>query len=288
MPGVAGSLPQKLRSPVRRGTADGGEAGVGKMRDFAYIGSTIPFPNLILTNHMEPTQPIGTPAKTKRAKTRNVPQGDKAFSEVFDLAVAEWGRRPQLTLEWTTQPKALALGTKLRESLRTASAAADAISPQAARLAELDLLIDGSKETGKLKYVKKALALQYDDENDGLPYYGEFGIAKVGSSYTLPRDRAERAEALLKLVKALGNPKHQMANGKYGKAFWQNISDEYNDLQPKAALATGTRATEVGGKDQYRDEAQAIFVALLLLIEANYPTTYKAERRKFGILKESF
>jgi len=237
---------------------------------------------------MEPNPKPSAPTKAKRRSGSNVPRSDKAFSEAFDLAVAEWGRRPQLTLEWTTQPKALALGTLLRESLRTTSAADDAISPQAARLAELDLMIDGSKETGKLKYVKKALALQYDDENDGLPYYGEFGIEKIGSTYTLPHDRAERAEALLKLVKALANPKHQMADGKYGKAFWKKISDEYNELQPKAAEATGTRATEVGGKNQYRDGAHAIFVALLLLIEANYPTTYKAERRKFGVLKESF
>ena len=237
---------------------------------------------------MEPTTPAGKPAKPKRAKTRNVPQGDKAFSEAFDLAVAEWGRRPQLTLEWTTQPKALALGTQLRESLRTSSAAADAITPQAQRLAELDLLIDGSRKDGKLKYVKKALALQYDEESDGRPYYGEFGIEKIGSTYTLPHDRAERAEALLKLVKALGNPKHGLADGKYGKAYWKKISDEYNELQPKAAQATGARATEVGGKNQYRDAAEAIFVALLLLIQANYPKTYQAERRQFGVLKESF
>lgn len=237
---------------------------------------------------MDPVKSTAAPAKPKAAATRNIPEADKAFSEAFDLAVAEWGLRPQLTLEWTTQPKALALGTLLRESLRTTSAADDIIAPHAARLAELDLMIDGSKETGKLKYVKKALALQYDDENDGLPYYGEFGIEKVGSTYTLPHDRGERAEALLKLVKALGNSKHGLADGKYGKAFWKKISDEYNELQPKAAEATGTRATEVGGKNQYRDGAQAIFVALLLLIEANYPTTYKAERRKFGVLKESF
>ena len=237
---------------------------------------------------MEPNPKPSTPATAKRKSGSNVPRADKPFSEAYDLAVAEWGRRPQLTLEWTTQPKALALGTLLRESLRTASAADDAITPQTTRLAELDRMIDGSKKDGKLKYVKKALALQYDDEDDGRPYYGEFGIEKIGSTYTLPHDRGERAEALLKLVKALGDPKHQLADGKYGKAYWQKISDEYNKLQPKAAEATGTRGAEVGGKNQYRDAAQAIFVALLLLIEANYPTNVKAVRRQFGVLKESF
>jgi len=237
---------------------------------------------------MEPTTPAATPAKTKQPKTRNVPRSDKAFSEVFDLAVAEWGLRPQLTLEWTSQPAALALGTRLREGLRTARAADDAISPQASRLAELDLLIDGSKKEGKLKYVKKALALQYDEENDGRPYYGEFGIEKIGSTYTLPYDRAERAEALRKLAKAVADPKHGVAAGKYGKDYWKAIADEYNVLQPQAAKATGDRATEVSGKNVYRDDAEAIFLSLLLLIEANYPKTYQAERRKFGVLKESF
>ena len=254
---------------------------------FRYFGLAIFFTNPH-SNHMEPTPAAVKPNKPKPASTRNIPQSDKPFSEAYDLAVAEWGRRPQLTLEWTTQPKALALGTLLRESLRTSSAADDAITPQTKRLAELDLLIDGSKKDGKLKYVKKALALQYDEESDGRPYYGEFGIEKIGSTYTLPHDRGQRAEALLKLVKALGLPKHGMADGKYGKAFWKKISDEYNELQPKAARATGDRATEVGGKNQYRDEAQAIFVALLLLIEANYPTNVKAVRRQFGVLKESF
>ncbi|WP_210520561.1 hypothetical protein [Hymenobacter terricola] len=237
---------------------------------------------------MEPTKPTTTGAKPKSPATRNIPEGDKPFSEAFDLAVAEWGLRPQLTLEWTTQPTALALGTQLRASLRTAGAADDAISPQAQRLAALDLMIDGSKEQGKLKYVKKALALQYDEEQDGRPYYGEFGIEKIGSTYTLPHDRGKRAEALLKLVKALGDPKHEMAKIKYGEAFWKALSDEYNELQPQAAQATGTRATEVAGKSLYRDDAQAIFVALLLLIEANYPKSFKAERRKFGVLKESY
>ena len=150
------------------------------------------------------------------------------------------------------------------------------------------MLIDGSKQDGKLKYVKKALALQYDEEQDGRPYYGEFGIEKIGSTYNLPHDRAERAEALLKLVKALSLPKHKLTGIKYGPAYWKAISDEYNLLQPKAAKATGERASEVGDKDQLRTEAEAIFVSLLLLIEANYPKTYKAERRKFGVLKESY
>lgn len=237
---------------------------------------------------MEPTQPTGQAGKPKRPKTRNMPQGDKQFSEVFDLLTAEWGLRPQLTLEWITQPNAAKLASNLRNSLRTADEANDAVSPQTTRLAELDKMIDGSKEEGKLKYVKKALALQYDEENDGKPYYGEFGIEKIDSEYTLPKGRGERAKALTKLVKALNNPKHGLKEGKYGYAFWKPIADEYNELQPQAEKNKGTRSAEVGGKNQYREQAEDVFVAVLLLIQANYPKTYKQERRKFGVLKESY
>lgn len=233
---------------------------------------------------MNPATPTPKPAKPRAS--RNIPEAAKPLSEVLDLAVAEWKKRPQLTLEWTTQAQTQALADALRASLRTAGAAHDAISPTALRLQQLDELVDGSGEKGKLKYVRKALALQYDEENDGRAYYGEFGIVKVGSTYTLPRDRAERAEALTKLVKAL--PKHALDKTKYGVAFWQPIATEYNALQPKAAKAVGDRATEVGGKNTLADQASAFLAALLRLLEANYPQTYKAERRQFGFLKESY
>ena len=233
-----------------------------------------------------PTPADPTPAPRRPA--RNVPQGDQQLADVFLLATNEWGRRPRLTLEWTTQAAGLDLAQRLLAGLRTRSEAGDIIGPQAARLAELDNMIDGSKETGKLKYVLKGLALQYDEESDGKPYYGEFGIEKVGSNYTLPHDRGERAAALLKLVKAISDPKHQLTTHKYGPAYWKAISDEYTALQPKQDQALGNRATEVSSKNLLREEAEDILVALLYLLRANYPKTYKAERRKFGVLKESY
>jgi hypothetical protein len=255
--------------------------------NFATLAAQYRFVNRFPTKHMETPTPTGGAGKPKPRNTRNMPEGDKEFSEAFDLMVAEWGQRPQLTLEWTTQGKAATLATNLRNSLRTTSEAGDGITLQSRRLGELDKMID-SKEEGKLKYVKKALALQYDEEDDGRPYYGEFGIVKIGTGYTLPNDRGKRAEALLKLVKALNNPKHGLKDGKYGHAFWKKISDEYNELQEQVEKDKGTRSGEVGGKNQYREDAEDIFVAILLLIEANYPKTYKAERRKFGVLKESY
>ena len=238
---------------------------------------------------MGPNTPTpNDPTPAPRQPARNVPQGDQQFADVFLLAVEEWILRARLTLEWKTSADALDLAQRLLASLRSRSEAGDAITPQAARLKELDDMIDGDKDKSKLKYVLKALAIQYDEENDGKPYYGTFGIQKIGSNYTLRHDRGERAEDLLKLVKAISDPKHNLTTLKFGPAYWKAISDEYTALQPKQEKALGTRATEVSSKNLLREEAEDILVALLYLLRANYPKTYKAERRKFGVLKESY
>lgn len=233
---------------------------------------------------MHPTAPGPAATPTKRRATRNLPEADQPLAELLTLAAAAWKNRPQLTLEWLTQAQAARLATDFQASLREVGAARDAVSPVAQRLAQLDALIDGPD--GKLKYVRKALALQYDEEDDGRAYYSEFGIEKTNGTYTLPRDRGSRAEALRKLVAAL--PRHHLDGTKYGLAYWAPLANEYNELQPQAAQATGTRAAEVGDKNALRQQAEAALAALLLLLQANYPQTYKAERRQFGFLKESY
>lgn len=80
-------------------------------------------------------------------------------------------------------------------------------------------------------------------------------------------------------------PKHTLGPGKYGTAYWQPIATEYGQLP---AQATGTRAAEVGDKNTLREQAEDVPAALRLLLQANYPNTYKAERRQFGFLKESY
>jgi len=233
---------------------------------------------------MQPITPAAPAAPAKRRPTRNLPAADQPLAELLTLAAAEWQARPQLTLLWSSPAQAAQLAADFQASIREAGAAHDALSPAVQRLAQLDALIDGAE--GKLKYVRKALALQYDEEDDGRAYYGELGIEKTNGTYTLPRDRGRRAEALRKLVAAL--PKHHLDATKYGTAYWAPIANEYNALQPQAAQATGARSAEVGDKNALRQQAEAVLAALLLVLQANYPQTYKAERRQFGFLKESY
>jgi hypothetical protein len=128
--------------------------------------------------------------------------------------------------------------------------------------------------------------MKYDEEDDGCPYYGEFGLKKIRGAWRMPLDRASRAESLRKLVEAL--PKHKLDQLKYGTAFWAPIATGHAALAGSSAQTTGQRAVHVADKGTLREQVEEVLLVLLSLLRANYSKTHKAERRKFGFLKESY
>lgn len=226
----------------------------------------------------EAGQPTPTP---KPASRPSLPRAELALAELALLAADEWLLRPQLTLVWTTSTAFKQLATAFRASIKTTEDTDDGLAPQSNRLGVLDKTINE-----KLDYVKKALALQYDEEDDGRPYYPEFGLVKERGTWQLPSDRIERTKSLKKLVEAL--PKHGLDKQKYGTAFWAPIALEYAALTTDTAKDKGTRSIGVADKGSLREQVEDVLEALKNLLKANYPKTHKAEKRKFGFLKETY
>ncbi|GAB3837421.1 hypothetical protein [Hymenobacter jeollabukensis] len=224
--------------------------------------------------------PDPAPSQSK-ASAPSLPQTELALAELALLAADEWLLRPQLTLLWTSSADFKQLASDFRGSIQDTDDAGDALAPQSNRLAVLDALIND-----KLRYVKNALANQYDEEDDGRPYYPEFGIGKFSGTWQLPKDRVERTKALKKLVAAL--PKHGLGQQKHGTDFWAPIAKEYAELTSSTAKGKGLRATEVAGKGTLREQVEDVLEALKNLLKANYPNTHQAEKRKFGFLKETY
>jgi hypothetical protein len=222
-------------------------------------------------------KPAPKPTKT----TPSLPGTELALAELAILAADEWLLRPQLTLVWTTSADFKQLATAFRASIKTTDDSHDGLAPQTSRLAVLDELINKS-----LRYVKNALANKYSAENDGRPYYGEFGIVKENGTWQLPKDRVERTKSLGKLVEAL--PKHGLGKETHGTAFWTPIATEYAQLTSGKAKDKGTRSLGVADKGTLREQVELTLEALKNLLKANYPKTHKAEKRKFGFLKETY
>lgn len=213
--------------------------------------------------------------------TPSLPQAELALAELALLAADEWLLRPQLTLVWTTSADFKQLATEFRASIKTTEDTGDGLAPQSNRLAVLDQSINE-----KLRYLKNALAMQYDEEDDGRPYYAEFGIVKQNGTWQLPKDRIERTKSLHKLVEAL--PKHGLGKQKYGTDFWSPIATEYASLTTGSAKDKGSRSLGVADKGSLREDVETVLEALKNLLKANYPKTHKAEKRKFGFLKERY
>ena len=222
----------------------------------------------------------GPDAKPKKPAP-SLPGTELALAELALLVADEWLLRPQLTLVWTTSAAFKQLATDFRASIKTTEDSGDGLAPQSNRLAVLDQSINE-----KLRYVKNALANKYDEEDDGRPYYAEFGIVKQNGTWQLPKDRIERSKSLKKLVEAL--PKHGLDKQKYGTGFWAPIATEYATLTTGTAKDKGIHSLGVGDKDTLRENVEDVLTALKNLIKANYPKNQKAEKRKFGFLKETF
>ena len=157
------------------------------------------------------------PSKTQKGKTKDViPLGKLELATLGLKAADAWDASPLPPLLWCSKAQLRAAAVAFKAGLGAADTADDNQSPNAARLAELDALIDKS-----LKFVRNFLVEEYDTRKKARAYYDSFGLEPDGE---LPRARPARAEKLDKLVKALkASGYHQ---GKYGTAFWLPIAKE--------------------------------------------------------------
>lgn len=212
--------------------------------------------------------------------TPNLPLGQLELATLGLNAAKAWQTSALGDLLWQTKAAFLTQAQAYFDSLDTADAADDTRSPQARRLRELDQQTDKA-----LNFVKGYLAEDYEGDADEA-YYDEFGIKAEGKNQRLPGARPARAKALAKLVKAVHN--HGYDDRKYGKAFWTSIAKEYAQLVEDRTTTEGTASAETGKKNVQEKPLRKVLKALISLIKAHYPDTYKSVLREFGFQKEGY
>ena len=150
----------------------------------------------------------------KKGKTKDViPFGELELATVALKAADAWDASPLLPLLWCSKAQFRAAAVAFMASIGTADGANDDLGPNAARLAELDVLIDKS-----LKFVRNFLLEEHATKATAKTYYDGFGLEPDGQMRTA---RPARAKDLAKLVAALQASGYDQ--GKYGTAFWQPI-----------------------------------------------------------------
>ncbi|MBD2723820.1 hypothetical protein [Hymenobacter armeniacus] len=224
--------------------------------------------------------PAPDPSGNEPTYTPNLPFGQLELATLALSAATFWQTSALGDLLWKTKAAFLTQAQAYFDSLDSADAAQDGRGPQAQRLRTLDAQIDKA-----LGFVKGYLAEDHDGDADEA-YYDEFGIRAEGRNQRLPSARPARAKALAKLVAALHA--HGYDDRKYGKAFWKPIATEYADLVGQRAQTESAAAGETGQKNAQEKPLRKVLKALINLIKAHYPDTYKNVLREFGFQKEGY
>ncbi len=227
---------------------------------------------------METTQT--TTVKVKVNKTATVPNKDVDFGKVVNSVSVKWSTSPWLELLWTTSTdfatKTASYQTTLGARIQTGSG-----RPQITQaLKTLDKDIND-----KISYVKGYIVDKYKKEA-AKSYYASFGFQLVGKAYKLPTDQNGRSAALTLMITAIES--NGFGAKEFGTTYWSDIKNQYNSLLSQALTKDSQVSIKVGDKNILKADLQKALNSIILVIKGNYPDTYKAELRSWGMQKEKY
>ncbi len=212
-------------------------------------------------------------------RTANTPQKDSDLCTLALNVVAKWKATPAIVLAWTDvnthEASVKAFNSILNERLGVGGGRREIT----ARLAALDSRIDEG-----IAAIKGYLVYKYEKEN-APAYYPQFGIEKRGRVYAIPHDRDKRAAALPLILAAI--TAHGFTGEKYGNEYWQQTINDYTALLREASGIDGSVSTKVGAKNELRKSILKTHNALIMMIRANYPGTYKNSSASGGSRKRN-
>jgi hypothetical protein len=216
----------------------------------------------------------------KGKKVRNIPFADADLSDLAINVDKSWLANPPITLIWLTRADfniAVTTFSNLLIDFMRTSASRPEITM---KLKLLDKEINR-----RLERIKTYLAAKYSD-GDVAMYYAAFGMINYKSRYILPNDRDDRLEALKNLIKSITT--HGFQDKEFGLAYWTGIHDNYETLWAKAKAIDGKISKLSGQKNKLKTEIKTALNALINVLKANYPKTYKSVLRSWGFQKEKY
>lgn len=218
--------------------------------------------------------------KNVKKYTSNNPDKDSDLGGLTLMVEPAWRANPQITLLFTDVNKYKISIDAYNSTLNERQSTGGERKEKTLKLKDLDASIDEG-----ISAIKGYLVYKYE-KNNAPSYYPQFGIERVGSIFIVPRDRNKRQDALPLILAAVTT--HGFTTEKYGTAFWQATKDSYDALLKEASTVDGTVAKKVGDKNELRKTIVKTHNALINVLKANYPDTYKNVIREWGFQKEKY
>ena len=218
--------------------------------------------------------------KAKPVKTQTIPLSEIDLGNVVTLANAKWKANPWLTMQWLKQSEFEADAISFNTILALRMDEGTDVSPISTALRNLDEKMDTH-----MSYVKGYIDDKFDKE-DATSYYSAFGIIYKYKKYAFPLDQNRRLAALKLMISGLN--KYDLQDRKYGKDFWTDIMNKYEELLEKSSSLDGGISVKVGDKNLLKKRLKKALTALVHAIKCNFPDTYKQELRDWGFQKEKY
>lgn len=217
--------------------------------------------------------------ETKTKSRRSLPVAELDILTLAKTVFTQW-KKSGLTLTWITPEKFQTyIGTFDGAYTERVNKGA-ARSSITKKLKELNVQINES-----LNYVKGYINEKYGKKN-AQSYYSQFGIDHYGNSYAFSQDNDRRKQSLDMLIEALSA--HDFADKMYGVNYWMPIRDLFASLLEQARDNDTLVSNKVKIKNESKTEVIKTLNALVNLLKANFPDTYKYEMREWGFQKEKY
>lgn len=233
---------------------------------------------VIIAKQLQPDATTGTGgASTTTASSSNntnIPRKDVDFLTTAEAVAATWATKPIITLIWITQAEFATTAQTYRTVLSQRQNTGSGRSSITNNLKNINKQINDAVTEVKV-YIEKKFK-----KANAIAEFSRYGIIKESKTYRLPKDANARLEALTLMQAAI--TKDGFDNEEYGKTFWATITTNFKAALDAANAIDSTVSGKVATKNELKKQLTKVLKALLKLIEANYPDTYKGVKREWG------
>jgi len=209
-----------------------------------------------------------------------LPRKDDDIRDTGRLVSDHWATQAQILLVWITQPQFAQLITDYTAELDQRKQKGASRSPITDALDTVDEQIDDA-----IPYVKGYIAGKYG-MNHASAHYSVFGIVHHDGEWQFPVDHNVRKESLQMMVDAIAA--EGFGANEFGTAFWTATQTTFNNLLTQANTTDEEVSGKVSSKNQMKQKIKKVLQSLVYVLHGNYPDTYRATLRTWGLQKEDY
>lgn len=223
--------------------------------------------------------PVTEPTKKKPKARKMLPD---AQHELADVAVEVAGNYSTfyLELDWVSKTRFTQMVTDFSNDVNTSKHVRSVREPITLEIRTLMKEMDTN-----LAYLKNAMSLKFGSTGRKAHYH-EFGLELYSKSWKLTPDYNKRVRSLEYLLQGLVD--HNIGNFDYGTAYWQDMYNRFKTAYDLSQNSDAIRSVTVVSKNLLGEEIREVLNALIHLVKAAYPKTYKARLREWGFRKEKY